>query len=105
MTARCPAQTSAIGFAAAAASTKHIAEVKRAYKHVGLQDIARIFIMPFPSSINPSDPAQQLIRSVKASVSDILRMCNDNSHEGLSPSNWILGRSTLPEILRDCHHA
>ena len=60
----------------------HTGEVKWAYKHLGLEDIARISIILFPSSINSSDAAQQLTRSVKSSASDMLMMCTDDGHEG-----------------------
>ena len=85
------ARTSAIDSASAAASKKRTAEVKQAYKRLGLKDIARISVLPFASSANPSDAAQQLTRSVEASASNILMICNDDSHEGLSDTNWISG--------------
>ncbi|MEP2272376.1 MAG: hypothetical protein ABJI23_13850, partial [Marinobacter sp.] len=53
--------------------------------------ISRISVLPFPSSINPSDAGQQLTSSVKASASDMLMMCNDDSHEGFSSADWIPG--------------
>ena len=85
------ARTSAIDSAAAAAATKYTAEVKRAHERLGLKDTAVILIISFPSSINPSDAAQQLTRSVKSYVSDIIMICNDDSHEGLNSTNWIPG--------------
>ena len=36
----------------AAADARHEASVRRAYVTLGLKDIARIFIMPFPASVN-----------------------------------------------------
>ena len=72
-------------------TTKDTAEVKLAYKHLGLKDIARINILPSPCSIKPSDAAQLLARSAKSSASDILLMCNDDSHEEFRPSDWISG--------------
>ena len=83
------ARTAAI--TSAAAAKQHTADVQRAYKHLGLKDISRISVLPFPSSINPSDAMQQLPRSVKASTSDIRMMCNDDIHEGLSSTDWIRG--------------
>ena len=52
---------------------------------MGLKDISRNSVLPFPSSINPSDAAQQLTRSIKDSTSDI------RSHKGLSSTDWIPG--------------
>ena len=86
------ARTSAIDSAAAGVAKKYTADVQRMYKHLGLKDISRISVLPVPSSINPSDAAQQPTRSVKAPASDILRTCNDGSHEGLSFTDWIPGR-------------
>ena len=85
------AQSAAIEAAAAAAAAKHTAGVKRAYRHLGLKDIARISILPFPSSINPSEAAQQLTRSAKLSTSDILVKCDENNHEGIKAVKWIPG--------------
>ena len=85
------ARTTAIDSAAAAVK-KHTADVQQAYKHLGLKDISRISVLPLLSSINPSDAAQQLTRSVRASTSDHLMIYNDGSHEGLSSTNWIPGR-------------
>ena len=84
-------RTSAIDYAAAAAAKKPTAVVQRAYKHPGLKDISRIPVPPFPSSINPSEAATQLTRSVKASASDIVMICNDCSYKGLSSTDRIPG--------------
>ena len=67
------ARTSAIdaAAAAAAAANKLPVDVKRAYKHLGLKDIPRISVLRFPFWINPSDAAQLLARSVKASAPDV----------------------------------
>ena len=83
------ARTSAIDSAAAAAAKKHTADVKRAHKHLGIKDTSRISVLPFPSSINHPDAAEQLARSAKASASDI--QYNDDSHDGHSSNNWIPG--------------
>ena len=83
--------TSAIDSAAAAAATKSTAEIKHEYEYLGPKDISGISIISFPSSINPSDPAQQPTRSVKASASEMFMMCNDDSHGGLGSTNWIPG--------------
>ena len=78
-----------IGSAAAADANKNTADVKRAYKHhLIFKDISRICALPFPCSINPSDAAQYLTRSIEASASDFLMMCNYGSHEGSSSINW-----------------
>ena len=80
-----------IDSAAAATATKHTANVKRAYKHLGLKDVSDISVLPFPFLINPSETAQQLTRYIKASASDILMMYNGGSYEGLSSTDWIPG--------------
>ena len=41
------ARTTAIESAAAAAAKKHTADVQRAYKHLGVKDISRIFCCTF----------------------------------------------------------
>lgn len=83
------AQSPATGAADADGATKHTINGIRAYKHVGLKDIARISILLFPCSINRSDAAQQLTRLVTFSASDILVRCDEDSHKGIHPTEWV----------------
>lgn len=70
-------RTSAFDYATAAAAKKHTADDQRAQKHLGHKFISCISVLHFPYSMNPGVAAQNLTRSVKASASAVLKMCND----------------------------
>ena len=65
-------RAAAIATAAAVADARHEASVRRAYVTLGLKDVARISTLPFPASVNKAAGAQQLTRSAKAAMSEIL---------------------------------
>ena len=83
------ARSSAIDVAAVAAEAKHISSVKRLYVTTPLKDIDRVFILPFSSSVNQSEAAEQLIRTPKSCLSSILRLCDERNSEGLRSATWI----------------
>ena len=84
--------TADIATADAAADSRHDASVRRAYVTLGLKDIARIPTLLFPASINKAAGAQQLTRSVKVALSEILICCDDRYTEGLRSPTWVTGR-------------
>ena len=71
------ARTAAIATADAAAEARHEASVRRAYVTLGLKEVARIATLPFPASVNKAAGAQQLTRSVKAAMTEILMRSDD----------------------------
>ena len=81
------ARTAAI----AAADARHEASVRRAYVTLGLKEVARIATLPFPASVNKAAGAQQLTRSVKAAMTEILMSCNDRCTAGLKSPSWVPG--------------
>ena len=83
-------RASELAAAEAAADAAHAAKTDRAYNIIQLKDRPRIASLPFPSSVDPSEAAQQLTRSVKASLSDILFFC-DERFEGLDSAEWVPG--------------
>ncbi|CAN0580470.1 unnamed protein product, partial [Laminaria digitata] len=50
----------------------YIAAVKRAYKQINLRKVDRVTPMPFSATANRTDAAQQLTRSIKRALTDIL---------------------------------
>ena len=62
------ARTAPIAAADAAANARHEASVRRAYVTLGLKELARIATLPFPASVHKAAGAQQLTRSVKATM-------------------------------------
>ena len=64
------ARTAAIAAADAAADAKHETSVRRAYVTLGINDVARIATLPFPASVSNAAGAQQLTRSVKATMTE-----------------------------------
>ena len=77
------ARTAAIATADAVADARHEASVRRAYVALGLKDVARIATLLFPASVNKAAGAQQLTRSVKAAMTEILMRSDDRSTESL----------------------
>ena len=71
------ARTTAIATADAAADARHEASVRRAYVTLGLKEVARIATLCFPASVNKDAGAQQLTRSVKAAMTEMLMRNND----------------------------
>ena len=85
------ARTAAIAAADAAADAKHETSVRRAYVTLGIKDVARIATLPFPASVSNSAGAQQLTRSVKATMTEILMLSDDRCTEGLNSPSWVPG--------------
>ena len=71
------ARTAAIATADATADARREASVRRAYVTHGLKDVARISALHFSASVSKAGGAQQLTRSVKAALSEILMRCDD----------------------------
>ena len=77
--------------------------VRRAYVKLSYKDVSRISVLPFTASLNKSDGTQQLTRSVRSAMTDILMRCDDRCQEGVraptcvpvgsTPSAW---HSTVP---------
>ena len=88
------ADASTIATADAAADARHEASVRRAYVTLGLKDVARIATLPFPASVTKAAGAQQLTRSVKAAMTEILMRSDDRCTAGLK-SPYVPG-SDLP---------
>ena len=85
------ARTAAIAAADAAADARHEASVRRAYVTLGLKEVARIATLPFPASGNKAAGAQQLTRSVKAAMTEILMRSDDRGTAGLNSPSWVPG--------------
>ena len=83
------ARAAAIATADAAADARHEASVRRAYVTLGLKDVARIATLPFPASVNKAAGTQQLTRSVKAVMTEILMRSDDTA--GLQSPSWVPG--------------
>ena len=94
------ARTAAIAAADAAADMRHEASVRRVYVTLGLKEVARIATLPFPASVNKAAGAQQLTRSVKAAMTEILMRCDDRCIAGLkSPRGFPAGTSPCTCLL------
>ena len=85
------ARTAAIATAYAAADVRHQASVRHAYVTLGLKNVARIATLPFPTSANKAAGAQQLTRSVKAAMSEILMRSDDRCTDGIKSPTWVPG--------------
>ena len=84
-------RTAAIAAADAAADARHETSVRRAYVTLGLKEVARIATLPFPASVNKAAGAQQLTRSVKAAMTEILMRSDDGCIAGLKSPSWVPG--------------
>ena len=84
-------RTSAIVTATATAKATLDDPVKRAYVKLRNKDVARISVLPFRTSLNKSDGAQQLTRSVGSARSDILMRCDDRCTEGVRSPTCVPG--------------
>ena len=89
------ARTSAIATAAATAKATLGDSVKRGYVKLPVTGVARICVLPFPKSLNKCDGAQQLTRSVKSAMSDVLLHCDDRCTEGLRSPTRVPGWNHL----------
>ena len=75
------ARTTGIATAAATAKATLDDSFRRAYVKLSYKDVSRTSVLPFPASLNKSDGTQQLIRSVRSAMSDILMRCDDRCTE------------------------
>ena len=85
------ARTSTMEATAVAAEAMHICSVKRLYVTTPLKDIDRISTLPFSSSVNQSEAAQQLVRTTKSCFSGILMLCDERNSEGLRSDTCVPG--------------
>ena len=85
------ARTAAIAAADAAADARREASVRRAYVTLGLKEVASIATLPSPASVSKAAGAQQLTRSVKAAMIEILMRSDDRCTEGLISPSWVPG--------------
>ena len=65
--------------------------VRRAYVKLFYEDVSRISVLPFHASLNKSDGTQQLTRSVRSAMTDILMRCDDRCQEGVRAPTWVPG--------------
>ena len=84
-------RTSAIATAPATAKATLDDSVKCANDKPPYEDVSRISVLPFPTSLNKSDGAQQLTPSVKSAMSDVLMRCDDRCTEGVRSPTWVPG--------------
>ena len=85
------ARAAAIAAADAAADARHEASVRREYVTLGLKEVARIATLPFPASVNKAAGAQQLTRSAKAAMTEILMCSDDRCTACLNSFSWVPG--------------
>ena len=76
------ARTAELATAAALAKSTLDDSVRRAYVKFFYKDIFRISVLLFPASLNKSDGTQQLTRSTRSAMTDILMRCDDRCEEG-----------------------
>ena len=86
------ARSATIEAAVAAAEAKHASTVKRLYVATPLKYIDHLSTLPFSSSVNQSEAAQQLVRTTNSSLSSILRLCDERNSESLRSYTWISWR-------------
>ena len=75
----------------AAAEAKCTSKVKRLYVATPLKHIDHVSTLPFSSSVNQSQAAQQLVRTTNACLSSILRLCDERNSESLRSATGISG--------------
>ena len=85
------ARTAELATAAALANSTLDDSVRRAYVKPSYKDVSRISVLPFTASLNKSDGTQQLIRSVRSAMTDILMRCDDRCQEGVRTPTWVTG--------------
>ena len=64
---------------------------RRAYVKLSYKDVSRISALPFPASLNKSDGTQQLTRSVRSAITDVLMRYDDRCREGVRAPTWVPG--------------
>ena len=69
-------RTAELAIAAALAKSTLDDSVRRDCVKLSYKDVSRISVLPFPASSNKSDGTQQLTRSVRFAVTDILMRCD-----------------------------
>ena len=84
------ARHASVAAAASAVDAAHVARVQREYITLNLKKVGRVSAMPFPASLLPADAYQQLIRTVRSALTDILMLCDDRS-VGLMDSDFVRG--------------
>ena len=84
-------RTAQLATAAALAKSTLDDSVRRAYVKLSYKDVSRISVLPFPASLNKSDGTQQLTRSVRSAMTDILMRCDDRCQEGIRAPAWVPG--------------
>ena len=84
-------RTAELATAAALAKSTLDDSVRRAYVKLSHKDVPRIYLLPFPASLNKSDGTQQLTRSVWSAITDILMRCDDRCQEGVRAPTWVPG--------------
>ena len=75
----------------AAAESIYIAAVKRHYITIDFRKVDRVFSIPFSSAANRTDTVQQLTRSIKRALADVLVLCDEECVKGLAADIWIRG--------------
>ena len=97
------ARTSAREAAAAVVEAKQISSVRRLYVTTPLKDIYRISILPFFSSANQSEAAQELIRTTKSCLSVFSCCTTSATQKACAPPRGSPGGTTpsgdLPSVL------
>ena len=77
--------------AAALAKSTLDDSVRQAYVKLSYKDVSHISVLPFPAYLNKFDGTQQVTRSVRSAMTDILMRCDDRCQEGVrapTPSAW-----------------
>ena len=84
-------RTAELATAAALAKSTLDDSVRRAYVKLSHQDVSRISVLAFPASLNKFDGTQQLTRSVRSALTDILMGCDDRCQEDARAPTWVPG--------------
>ena len=84
-------RTAELAAAAALAKSTLDDSVWRAYVKHSYKDVSRLSVLPFPVSLHKSDGTQQLTRSVRSAMTDILMRCDDRCQEGVRAPTWVPG--------------
>ena len=66
----------------------HVTAVKRAYANTNVHKIECVTTMPFPTTLDKTDAAHQLARSIKLALAAILVRCDDQCFDGLEATTW-----------------
>ena len=84
-------RTAELATAAALAKSTLDDSVRRAYVKLSYKDVSRISVLLLPASLNKFDGTQQLTRSVRSAMTDILMRCDDRCQEGVRAPTWVPG--------------